>query len=54
MCEMMLKGLKEALALFIFTYGTHVKGVKSGVCGFYARSRKTLKICCKDSYHFYS
>ena len=35
-CEMMLKGLKEALTVLILIHVTHVKGVKSGVCGFYA------------------
>ena len=30
MCEMMLKGLKEALTVLIVT---HVERVKSGVCG---------------------
>ena len=36
MCEMMSKGLKEALTVLIVTCITHVKGVKSVVCGFYA------------------
>ena len=36
MCEMILKGLKEALAILIVTHVTHVKRVRSGVCGFYA------------------
>ena len=35
MCEMMLKGLKEALTVLIATHVTHVKRVKSGVCSFY-------------------
>ena len=36
MCEMMLKGLKEALKVLIVTHVTHVERVESGVCGFYA------------------
>ena len=36
MCEMMLKGSKEALTFLIATHVTHVGRVKSGVCGFYA------------------
>ena len=32
MCEMMLKGLKEALTVLIVT---NVKWVENGVCGFY-------------------
>ena len=36
MCEMMLKGLKEALTVLIVTHVTHVERVESGVCGFYA------------------
>ena len=32
MCEMMSKGLKEALPVLIVT---HVERVKSGVCSFY-------------------
>ena len=32
---LMSKGLKEALTVLIVTYVTHVKRVKSGVCGFY-------------------
>ena len=35
MCEMMSKGSKEALTVSIVT---HVKGDKSGVCGFYANT----------------
>ena len=35
MCEMMLKGSKEALTVLIVNYVTHVKRVKSGVCIFY-------------------
>ena len=38
MCEMMLKGSKEALTVLIVTHVTHVEGVKSHVCGFYVRS----------------
>ena len=33
MCEMMLKGSKEALTVLIVT---HVERVESGVCGFYS------------------
>ena len=33
MCEMMLKGSKEALTVLIVTYVTHVEKVESGVCG---------------------
>ena len=33
MCEMMLKGSKEALTVLIVTYVTQVKKIKSGVCG---------------------
>ena len=33
MCEMMSKGLKEAITVLIVT---HVEGVESGVCSFYA------------------
>ena len=36
MCEMMLKGSKEVSTVLIVTHVTHVKRVKSGVCGFYA------------------
>ena len=36
MCEMMPKGSKETLTVLIITHVTHVKRVKSGVCGFYA------------------
>ena len=36
MCEMMLKGLKEALTVLIVTHVTQVERVKSGVCSFYA------------------
>ena len=36
MCEMMLKGLKEALTVLILTHVTRVERVESGVCGFYA------------------
>ena len=36
MCEMMSKGSKEALTVLIVNHVTHVEGVKSGVCGFYA------------------
>ena len=36
MCEMMSKGLKEALTVLFVTHVTHVERVKSGVCGFYA------------------
>ena len=35
MCEMMLKGLKEALTVLIVTHVTHVERVESGVCHFY-------------------
>ena len=35
MCEMMLKGSKEALTVLIVTHLTHVERVKSSVCGFY-------------------
>ena len=36
MCEMMSKGLKEALTVLIVTHVTHVKRVESGACSFYA------------------
>ena len=32
---LMLKGSKEALTVLIATHATHVKRVKSSVCGFY-------------------
>ena len=34
MCEMMSKGLKEALAVLIVAHVTHVERVKSGNCVF--------------------
>ena len=36
MCEVMSKGSKEPLTVLIVTHVTHVKGVESGVCSFYA------------------
>ena len=38
MCEMMLKGSKEALTVLIATHVIHVKRVKSGLCSFYLRN----------------
>ena len=32
----MSKGSKEAFTVLIVTHVTHVEGVESGVCGFYA------------------
>ena len=36
MCEMLLKGLKEVLIVSNALNAMYVKGVKSGVCSFYA------------------
>ena len=46
MCEMMSKGLKEALTVLIVTHVTHVERVVSGVCGLCSQYRY-IQCCVK-------
>ena len=47
MCEMMSKGLKEALTVLIVTHDTQVERVKSGVCGFYTTLHTEYCYSCR-------
>ena len=53
MCEMMLKGSKEALTVLIVTHATHVEGVERSLNSFICYScRKGRKITLCTQYRY--